>query len=141
MSHPGGVTVPGALGLARVTVAVGPRRIDVTLPEQVPLAELLPSLLRQSGDQAADDGEAHGGWVVRRATGEALGTGQTLATHQVRDGEVLYLAPGRTDWPEPDYDDVVEAIARGARRQGPLWSRATTRRAGLSTAVAVLAVA
>ena len=35
---------PGA-GLARITLAAPRRRVDVALPEQVPVAELLPSLL------------------------------------------------------------------------------------------------
>ena len=47
-------------GLARVTIAAPKRRIDVALPENVPLAELRPGLLRHAGEGVADDGEQHG---------------------------------------------------------------------------------
>ena len=56
-------------GLARVTISAPQRRVDVALPEQVPLAELLPEVLRHAGDGLADDGERHGGWVLRRTDG------------------------------------------------------------------------
>ena len=42
-------------GLARVTISAPQRRVDVALPEQVPLAELLPEVLRHAGEGLADD--------------------------------------------------------------------------------------
>jgi type VII secretion integral membrane protein EccD len=127
-------------GLARVTIAAPARRVDLTLPEHVAVAELLPSILRHAGEDLADRGEKHGGWVLRRGTGEVLTTGQTLAAQRVQDGEVLHLSPQRLEWPEPDYDDLVEAIARGSRRSARHWSPAATRRTGLTIAVAVLLI-
>jgi type VII secretion integral membrane protein EccD len=121
-------------GLARVTISAPQRRVDVALPERVPLAELLPDVLRHAGEDLADQGEDHGGWVLRRADGVALMTGQGLGIQGVRDGEVLHLVPARDEWPEIEYDDVVEAIAEGARRRGGIWSAATTRTAALSAA-------
>jgi type VII secretion integral membrane protein EccD len=47
---------------------------------------------------------------------------------------VLYLGPARGPWPELDYDDVVDAIAAGARRYGRSWNAAATRAAGLTIA-------
>src|SRR5262245_38651950 len=52
VTHP----VP-AMSLARVTVATALRRLDVALPEHLPVAELLPELLRHAGEGLADDGE------------------------------------------------------------------------------------
>jgi len=129
-----------ALGLARVTVNTPQRRLDVALPEQVPVAELLPELLRHAGDGLADAGEQHGGWVLRRLDGAALVAAQGLQQQGVRDGEVLQLAPARLEWPELEYDDVVETIAVGARRRGAAWSPAASRRATLAAAAAPLAV-
>lgn len=126
-------------GLARVTVNAPGRRVDVALPEQVPLVELLPDLLRHAGEGLADDGERHGGWVLRRADGVTLTTGQGLQPQGVRDGEVLHLVPARAQWPELAYDDVVEAIADSARR-GAAWSGQATRTATLVGAGALLAV-
>ncbi len=128
----------GSTGLARVTVSAPGRRLDVALPEHAPLAELLPELLRQAGEGLADAGTGHDGWVLRRADGSALATGTGLAPQGVRDGEVLHLAPARQSWPELEYDDVVEAIAAGARRYGRSWDPAATPAATLGLAALAL---
>ncbi|MFG1722112.1 type VII secretion integral membrane protein EccD [Micromonospora chalcea] len=127
-------------GLARVTISAPRRRVDVALPEQVPLAELLPEVLRHAGEGLADDGERHGGWVLRRTDGGVLATAQALLPQGVRDGEVLHLVPARAEWPELEYDDVVEAIVDGARRRGAAWSAHATRAAALGGAAVPLAV-
>ncbi|WBB55452.1 type VII secretion integral membrane protein EccD [Verrucosispora sp. WMMD573] len=134
------------VGLARLTVSTPRRRVDVALPDQVPLAELLPEVLRHAGDGLADEGEQHGGWLLRRADGSVLTGGQTLLAEGVRDGEVLHLVPARTEWPEFEYDDVVEAIADAARRRGGAWSPGATRAvalvgAGVPLVVGLLALA
>ncbi len=123
-------------GLTRVTVSAPHRRLDVALPDHAPLAELLPELLRRAGVGLADVGQAHGGWVLRRTDGAPLAVGSGLHTQGVRDGAVLHLVPARTDWPELEYDDVVEAIAGAARRHGRGWDAPATRAAGLLAAVA-----
>lgn len=127
-----------SVGLARVTISAPTRRVDVALPEHVPLAELLPEVLRHAGEGLADDGEKHGGWVLRRTDGVALATSQGLFPQGVRDGEVLHLVPAHNDWPELEYDDVVEAIAEGARRRGSAWTPASTRTATLAAAGVLL---
>jgi type VII secretion integral membrane protein EccD len=129
-----------AIALARVTISAPQRRVDVALPEHVPLAELLPEVLRHAGEGLADDGEKHGGWVLRRTDGVALATAQGLYPQGVRDGEVLHLVPARDDWPELEYDDVVEAIAEGARRRGTVWTPASTRAATLAAGAVLLAL-
>ena len=128
-------------GLARVTINAPQRRVDVALPEHVPLAELLPEVLRHAGEELADDGERHGGWLLRRVDGVALATGQGLLPQGVRDGEVLHLVPARAAWPELEYDDVVEAIADGARRRGAAWTPASTRAATATAGGVLLGVA
>ncbi len=119
-------------GLARVIVAAPKRRLDLALPEHLPLSVLLPALLRQSGENLANDGLEHGGWVLRRGDGASLDPGRTLGALAVRDGEVLHLVPSYTEWPELQYDDVVDAIATGAKRGGPPWTKAATRGTGLA---------
>ena len=127
-------------GLARVTISAPQRRVDVALPEHLPLAELLPEVLRHAGEGLADDGERHGGWLLRRTDGAPLQAGQALLTQGVRDGDVLHLVPARAVWPELEYDDVVEAIADGARRRGSAWSGPTTRSATLAAAGVLLTI-
>jgi type VII secretion integral membrane protein EccD len=119
-------------GLVRVTVAAPGRRVDVALPEHSAVAELVPGLLRSAGERLADDGVEAGGWVLRRADGSPLELGRTLGHQRVRDGEVLHLVERTVDWPELEYDDVVDAIAGAAGRTGRLWSPRHTRHAGLA---------
>ena len=126
--------------LARVTIDASGRRVDLVVPEHVPIAELLPDLLRHAGEDAPDSGERHGGWLLRRAEGEALAGDACLHDSGVRDGEVLHLVPARVHWPEPEYDDVVEAVAAIARGYGRDWSAGATRTAGLIVAAVTLTV-
>jgi len=128
-------------GLARVTVAAPTRRVDVALPEAVPVAELLPTLLRHAGEGLADEGQEHGGWVLRRADGTLVDPVRSLAAQELRDGEVLHLVPRREQWPDLDYDDVVDAIARSARERSRSWGSAATRRAGIAGAAGALLLA
>jgi type VII secretion integral membrane protein EccD len=124
-----------------LTISSPQRRVDVALPDGVPVAELLPELLAHAGDGLADDGERHGGWLLRRADGTVLSTAAPLAAQGVRDGAVLHLIPARVEWPELEYDDVVEAIAAGSRRYGVGWSDRASRATGLAAAGVALAVA
>ncbi|MCW6004052.1 type VII secretion integral membrane protein EccD [Micromonospora sp. CPCC 205371] len=121
-------------GLARVTIITPRRKLDVALPAHVPLAELLPEVLRHAGDGLADDGQRHGGWVLRRADGAPLSVGQALHPQGVREGALPFVVPARLQWTEIRYDDVVEATADGARQRGASWSPGATRVAGLALA-------
>ncbi|WP_243753809.1 type VII secretion integral membrane protein EccD [Labedaea rhizosphaerae] len=124
--------------LVRVTIAAPKRRMDLALPEDAVVAEIIPGLLARAGEELADDGLDHGGWVLRRFDGAPLTHTRTLAAHRLRDGEVLRLAPRRLEWPELEYDDLVDAIATGAKKRAR-WAPRYTRTAGLAIgAVALL---
>ncbi|WP_246128049.1 type VII secretion integral membrane protein EccD [Amycolatopsis rhizosphaerae] len=121
-----------------MTIAAPTRRIDMALPEYASVAELLPGLLARAGEGLADEGVAGGGWQLRRPDGTTFDLGRTLGAHRVRDGEILHLVTSRADWPEPEYDDVVDAIATGAGRTGSAWAPRHTRLAGLSAGTATM---
>jgi type VII secretion integral membrane protein EccD len=125
-------------GLARITIRAPRRRLDLAVPDQVPLAEILPEVLRRAGEAAGDLGPAPGGWTLRRADGAALGGAAALAAQGVLDGDVLYLVPRSVTWPEPAYDDVVEEIAAGARAHGRQWDATASRAVALGAAGLVL---
>ncbi|MGW0432174.1 type VII secretion integral membrane protein EccD [Micromonospora sp. NPDC003197] len=125
-------------GLVRVTVATAHRRIDMALPEQAAVAEILPGILVRAGEGLADDGVDHGGWLLRRADGSVFDLDRTLASHRVRDGEILHLTDRRIDWPELEYDDLVDAIATGSGRTGAAWGPRHTRQAGLAAGVVAM---
>jgi type VII secretion integral membrane protein EccD len=133
------VTAPGGLGLARVTVAAPKRRIDVALPDNALVGELLPHLLRHAGEDLPDAEDEQSDWTLRRVTGAELEVTRNLAAQGVRDGELLQLVPRRVDWPELAYDDVVEVVASGARKVGRSWGNQATRACGLGVTSALLA--
>lgn len=110
----------------------------MALPEHAAIAELLPGLLARAGEGLADQGVAGGGWQLRRADGTAFDLNRTLGSHRVRDGEILHLTPRRINWPEPEYDDLVDAIATGAGRTGGAWGPRHTRQAGLAAGATVV---
>lgn len=122
-------------GLTRITVSAPRRRIDLVLPDHLPVSELLPIILDYAGEGAADDAEKHGGFDLRRTDGKTINPSQSMAMQQIRDGELLHLAPRHADWPEGEYDDVVEAIAAGAKVLGKQWDGNHTRITGLTIAV------
>ncbi|PRX23597.1 type VII secretion integral membrane protein EccD [Actinoplanes italicus] len=121
-----------------MTIAAPTRRLDLALPDNMLVAELLPHLLRHAEGALGEPAERYGGWVLRRATGTTLEPGKNLASQGVRDGELLHLDPAREDWPELAYDDVVEVIASGSRRAGRSWNPSATRRTGLAVTAAAL---
>lgn len=123
-------------GLARITIAAPRRRVDVALPEHASAAELMPGLLRAAGDELADQGQEHGGWALRKADGTLIDPARPIGAQELRDGDVLHLVPRQAEWPEMDYDDVVDAIATDTRRQSRSWGSANTRRAGVAVAAA-----
>lgn len=126
--------------LTRLVVYAPQRRLELAFPAQVPVAHLLPAVLRHAGEELADQGLGHEGWVLRRSDGSRLDPAASLATQSVRDGEVLHLVPRRAEWPETTYDDIVDAIATSARRRGARWAGGATRVAGLEFAGIALLV-
>jgi type VII secretion integral membrane protein EccD len=115
----------------RITVVAPRGRVDVSLPAQSPIAELLPALVYLSG--AARGGQP-GGWALSRLGGTPLATATTVAAAGIRDGEVLYLNPAAAV-PEPMvFDDVVDAIASAAHDRPGRWGPETSRRVGAALA-------
>ncbi|KAA9155800.1 type VII secretion integral membrane protein EccD [Amycolatopsis acidicola] len=125
-------------GLIRITIATPRRRIDMALPDHASVAELLPGVLARAGEGMADKGVAGGGWLLRRDDGTAFDLNRTLGAYRVRDGEILHLTSARTNWPEPEYDDLADAIATGSGRTGKAWGPRHTRRAGLAVGAFVV---
>ncbi|WP_446218081.1 type VII secretion integral membrane protein EccD [Micromonospora sp. IBHARD004] len=114
-------------GLSRITIVAPRTRMDLALPSDVPLADLLPTLLRYAGEDLADEGVRHGGWSLSRLGGQPLDGGRTAAQLGVRDGEVLYFSPRASAAPEIVFDDVVDAVATATNQRPGTWQVGTTR--------------
>lgn len=125
-------------GLSRVTVVAPKTRMDLALPTDVPLADLLPTLLRHAGEDLADEGLDHGGWALSRLGGPPLDTGRSPAQLDIRDGELLFFTHRVTAAPEVVFDDVVDAVATAAKDWSGRWETADTRRFSVAFAAAAL---
>ncbi|REE96584.1 type VII secretion integral membrane protein EccD [Thermomonospora umbrina] len=134
------MNAPAGLELCRVTIVAPRRRIDLSLPSDVPLAHMLPTLLRAAGADLADAGLAHSGWVLQRLDEAPFDLAQNLGQLGVKDGEILYFRPRLAQLPELSFDDVADVIASGIRERPDRWRPATTRGFWLNGAAAALLV-
>ena len=65
----------------RVVVIAPSTRVDLALPADVPVIDLLPMLLQYAGEVRDDGGGQHGGWkLVRVGHGELDGGGAKIPT-------------------------------------------------------------
>ncbi|TYC18456.1 type VII secretion integral membrane protein EccD [Actinomadura syzygii] len=124
--------------LCRIALVAPGRRIDLSLPADVPLAHMLPTLLQAAGGDLANAGLAHSGWVLQRLDQTPFDESKTLAGLGVRDGEVLYFRPEMVQLPEPAFDDVADVVATGINEHSDRWKARDTRRFGLLASAALL---
>ncbi|MGA5584441.1 type VII secretion integral membrane protein EccD [Streptomyces thermodiastaticus] len=120
------------LGFCRVTIVAPDSRIDVALPDDVPVADLYPEILRLAR-QSPEEGAPVGYHLVLR-DGTVLEGSRSLAAQRILDGELLALRPFAESLPPAVFDDVSEAVAAAVTRDRALWSADLTRVAGLVAA-------
>ncbi|MCE0768742.1 EsaB/YukD family protein [Pseudonocardia kujensis] len=105
----------------RVTVLAPACRLDVALPADLAVAELVP-MVRELLGEPVPDGRAPAPWRLDGAAGAPLPPGATLAQLGVCDGALLRIGPAVAPPPPPRFDDLPEALAAavetGARDGG-----------------------
>ena len=138
---PTGRTVPGTAVFSRVTVVAPRTRIDVALPADVAVADLLPMLLEMARESTPDGGARHGGWALARIGQAPLDSTRTLRGCGVLDGELLQLCKRAESPPPPLFDDVIDAVALSTPGSYRPWTEATARALGAGGAVAALLTA
>ncbi|MFD4899131.1 MULTISPECIES: type VII secretion integral membrane protein EccD [unclassified Streptomyces] len=124
--------------LCRLTVRAPAKSIDLAVPADVPVADLLPAVLGYAGDDLEEAGIDHGGWVLQRLGGEPLDEERTLDSYGLRDGDTLYLRPRTEALPEVHLDDLVDGISTTMRDHPFGWTPKVSRWVLLGIAVAVL---
>ncbi|WP_420167689.1 type VII secretion integral membrane protein EccD [Streptomyces violaceoruber] len=127
-----------ATGFCRVTVVAPDGRVDVALPEDIPVADLYPEILRLSGQSPAP-GAPVGYHLVRR-DGTVLDSARTLAGQRILDGELLSMRPFSASLPPAVFDDVSDAVATAVAKDRTLWGDALMRGAGLFGGSVMLAL-
>ncbi|OON78073.1 type VII secretion integral membrane protein EccD [Streptomyces tsukubensis] len=125
----------------RLTVRAPSVTVDLAVPSDVPVADLLPTLLRYVGEEAEEAGLDHAGWVLQRLGDAPLDDESTLAHAGLFDGAVLYLRPHTEALPEARLDDLVDGIADTAAKKLHTWHPGAARRLLVGTALATVATA
>ncbi|MEU9579974.1 type VII secretion integral membrane protein EccD [Streptomyces chilikensis] len=126
---PSGTGTGSGFGFCRVTIVAPDSRIDVALPDDIPVADLYPEILRLSRQSPAE-GAPVGYHLVRR-DGTVLDSARSFAAQRILDGELLTLRPFSDSLPPAVFDDVSEAVASAVSRDHTLWSGDLTRTGGL----------
>ncbi|MDQ1005954.1 type VII secretion integral membrane protein EccD [Streptomyces sp. V4I23] len=122
------MTETQAASLCRLTVRAPARVVDLAVPADVPIADLLPTVISYGGDNLEESGLDHGGWVLQRLGGTPLDPESTLDSLGLRDGEALYLRPRDDALPEVHLDDLVDGIFTTMHGQPHGWSPDASRR-------------
>ncbi|NJP46600.1 type VII secretion integral membrane protein EccD [Actinacidiphila epipremni] len=125
-----------ATGFCRVTVVAPDSRIDVALPDDLPVADLRPDILRLSG-QVQSEEEPTGFHLVRR-DGSVLDPALSLSAQRVLDGELIALRAFAESLPPAVHDDVADAIATAVVRDRRRWSDDLMRAVGLTGGAVLL---
>ncbi|MEV5160346.1 type VII secretion integral membrane protein EccD [Streptomyces sp. NPDC053728] len=125
----------------RLTVRAPSVTVDLAVPADVPVADLLPTLLRYVGQEVEEAGLDHAGWVLQRLGDAPLDEETTLAGAGLSDGAVLHLRPHTEALPEARLDDLVDGIADTAGRRLHTWHPGAARGLLVGTSVATVAAA
>jgi len=117
--------------LSRVTLVGDRRRIDMLLPAEEPIGELLPDVLQMLGDKVSRQP------MLRRlvlADGSVLAQDDTLASAGVPDGAVVRLVRAPETPAAPVVHDVTDETAEDLDVRGWRWgARARAWTAGGAT--------
>lgn len=125
-------------GVLRLSIVSEDRRLDVGIPGQVPLVELIPGFARSLG--VLDPTLAHAGYQLRRPDGAVLDSARGARVQGLRDGELLTLVRGGLVAEPKVYDDVVEAVIDATATQHGAWTPRDSSRTALAISLAFLAL-
>nr|WP_296068174.1 type VII secretion integral membrane protein EccD [uncultured Actinoplanes sp.] len=129
----------GPAEMCRLVVRGPDRQIEVAVPANVLVADLLPALLHHLGDNLADAGLAHGGWVLQRLGGPPLDEDSSVAAVGLQDGETIHLRPRSDQIPPVHFDDLADGIATGMGARPGRWRPEMICWAALGALAVVLA--
>lgn len=124
--------------LRRVCVHAGAAAVDLTLPAEVPVAALVPSVVDilhgSSGDPEARR------YRLSPPGAAALAGPTTLAQNGICDGAVLVLSQSAPPAPAPRHDDVAEAVSTALGASDGPDGRHMARTAGAVAATCVTGI-
>lgn len=109
---------------SRVTVVGQGRSVDLALPSGLPLADVVPQVLRFC--VPADGIERPEAWALARLGGPVLGLGHSLGESGVVDGDVLELRRTGADVRPAVVEDVRDAVEDSVDAAGGVWTASAT---------------
>jgi type VII secretion integral membrane protein EccD len=128
-----------ANGLCRLVIRAPESAFELTVPTDVRIADLLPTVVGYAGPELDEAGLVHGGWVLQRLGGDALDGESTADTLELHHGDVLYLRPRNDELPPVHFDDLVDGIATSLRARGDSWRPEMSRTLLLAAVLTLLA--
>ena len=123
---------------SRVTLVNGTRRVDLALPDAVPLSDVMPQLLRFCAPEERPEEPAS--WTLGRLGGPNLSLAQSLTDAAVADGEVLELRTATAAVHSAYVEDVRDAVEDAVDESGQQWRSRTTVGFSLALGATVLAL-
>ncbi|MFH8980090.1 type VII secretion integral membrane protein EccD [Streptomyces varsoviensis] len=113
--------------LCRLTIQAPERTVELAVPSDIALADLLPTIVDHAGSDLHERGAEAGGWVLQRLGEAPLDEERTPNALGLHDGETLHLRARNESLPQIHFDDLIEGLSSGlrARRDSwrPQWSR------------------
>lgn len=112
---------------ARLRFVLGAHTVDIALPTEVPLADLLPAVLPQFGAEEVEQGAEHEGWTVQRLGEAPLDEDRTLAELNLLDGETVHVRARADEFAAIAYDDLVDGLGERVHAHSGTWRPVHTR--------------
>jgi type VII secretion integral membrane protein EccD len=107
------------VAVCHVTVIGSMKRMDVTLPDGVPVADLVLELV-QMLEERSDSIPAR--WALLRVGGRPLDPEQTLAEQGVASGTMLFVRDLTAQPPAPAIDDFAQNVAIAVDAETGRWT-------------------
>jgi type VII secretion integral membrane protein EccD len=131
--------------LCRITVFGPAGRADLAVPISIPVAGLLPVLLKHTTDPnehvvAGVEAMGDRSWVLQRLGEPPLDPEGTPESLDWLEGETFYVRPASNPLPELAFDDIADGMATAVGRQKDRWRPEFSRWLFLTLSVAVITV-
>ncbi|MFM9498998.1 type VII secretion integral membrane protein EccD [Streptomyces galilaeus] len=110
------------MDLCRLTIRAPDRVIDLAVPSDIPLADVLPVIVQHAGEDLDEAGLDHEGWILQRIGGSPLDGDVSVAALGLPDGEQLLLRPRTAALPAVRFDNLVDAVSATVRELPHGWS-------------------
>ncbi|SDP97471.1 type VII secretion integral membrane protein EccD [Lentzea jiangxiensis] len=114
-------------GLCKLRVRAPSTSFELAVPVDIPLIDLMPTILGYAGKDLDEKGLDHDGWILQRLGEAPLDQEATIDVLKLHDGEVLHLLPRREQLPPVHFDDIIDGLSTEARAQSDSWSPDATR--------------